>query len=224
MLQIVVLIVLSILILRWPYLGIAVILASLPLADILPPISWASSVVVLLGGVTLGSFLLNQFRLKRAAAQGRSKMSATLVVGFLFVLWVVLSNPSAAITPGSDGRVWIVTFIQVWVFAWITASLFDNSQKIEVLMYFYVVAAFISAVYASFQGLIGSSLQTSVRAVGLTEGANGAARYFLFALLFALFLIPKQRNIILKTLLIGAVLSYFMAFCLQSRAQDCCCW
>lgn len=204
MLQIVVLIVLSILILRWPYLGVAVTLASLPLADILPEISWASSVVVLLGGVTLVSFLLSQFRLKRVAAQVRSKISSTLVLGFLFVLWMVISNPSAAINPASDGRIWIVTFIQLWVFAWLTASLFDNLQKIDILMYFFVGAAFISAVYAGFQGVIGSSIQASVRAVGLAEGANSAARYFLIAMMFTLFLYPRQRNKILKSLLLGA--------------------
>lgn len=207
--QIVIFVGLSILILRWPYLGIAVTLASLPLTDILPEVSWASSVITLLGGVTLVSFLLSQFRLKRAVAQGRSKMSATLVLGFLFVLWMFLSNPSAAISPTSDGRVWIVTFIQLFVFVWLTASLFDNIQKIDILMYFFVVAAFVSAVYAGFQGAIGSNIQTSIRAAGLAEGANGAARYFLIAMMFALFLIPKQKNKILKTLLIGAVAILF---------------
>jgi len=206
MLQIVVLIVLSILILRWPYLGIAVTLASLPLIDILPEISWASSVVALLGGVTLVSFILSQFRLKYEAVQGRSKMSSALLVGFLFVLWMVLSNPSAAIEPEPDGRVWVVTFIQLWIFVWLTVSLFDNPQKIDILMFLFVVVAFISAVYAGFQGVIGKSVLASVRAVGLAAGANSAARYFVVALMFALFLFPKQRNIILKILLIGAMI------------------
>lgn len=210
MLQIVVFVGLSILILRWPYLGVAVTLASLPLTDILPEISWASSVVILLGGVTLVSFLLSRLRLKRAAAKFRPKTSAILVIGFLFVLWMVISNPSAAASPTLDGRIWIVTFIQLWVFAWLAASLFDNPQKIDILMFIFVVAASISAVYASFQGVIGLDIRTSVRAAGLAEGANGAARYFLIALMFTLFLFSNQRAKILKVLLIsaGVVLLY----------------
>lgn len=204
MLQIIVIIGLSLLIVRWPYLGIAVTLASLPLTDILPEISWASSVITLVGGVTLGSFLLSQLQIKRTEARVGLKASPALVTGFLFALWIFLSNPAAAITPGAGGRIWILTFVQLWVFAWLTTSLINTPKKIDFVMFFFVIAAFISAFYASFQGAIGSSIQTSVRATGLAEGANSATRYFLIALMFILFIFPKQKARLVKILLTGA--------------------
>lgn len=201
-------VILAIMILRWPYLGIIITLASLPLADVLLPISSASSVISLLGGVTLVGFLLTSLARKTKPDQWL-RIPVALIPGVLFLLWMLTNFPAATL-PAPDGRIWIVTFIQLWVFAWMTAVLFDTHQKVNTLMLVFIMAAFVSAVSANLQGAIGLDIKSSVRAVGLAEGANSAARYFLIALMFTFFLYAGKRNKIAKALLIicMAVLLY----------------
>ena len=201
-------IILAIIVLRWPYLGIVIAIASLPLIEILPQISEASSLVSLLGAVTFAAFFLTN--LKRKASQKTSiKLLSALMFGFLFLLWL-LTNSTAAVTPAPDGRVWIFTFLQLWALSWLTFMLIETPDQVQVLMWGFFLAGLVSAIYASGEGIIGVTVKTSTRATGLAEGANSAARYFLIALMFAYVLLTQQKKRIIQLfLLVGmAVVLY----------------
>jgi O-antigen ligase len=200
-----ILVILAILVLRRPYLGVAITIASLPLTDILPPIPGASSVISLIGGVTLVGFLLATMRKRTSGEKTSLKLPASLILGLLFLIWL-LSNFSAAMLPAPDGRVWIFTYAQLWALALLSYLLLDTPEQVYVLMWGFFLAGLVSAVYAGAEGVIGETVKTSVRAEGLASGANGAARYFLIALMFGYFLLTQQKKKVLQLFLIGGMI------------------
>jgi O-antigen ligase len=208
--------VLAILILRWPYLGIVIILSSLSLVDILPSIPETSSVVILFGGVTLVGFFIASL-IKKEQQDSQMQIPSALIPGLLFLLWI-LTNISAAITPAPDGRFWIFTYIQLWILAWLASLLLKTPRQVHVLMWGFFLAGLVSALYASSEGVIGLTVKTSVRTAGLAAGINGAARYFLIALMFGYFLLTQQKKKLVKFfLIVGMVVLLYGVFVTVSR-------
>lgn len=185
-------------ILRYPFIGIIITIVSLPLLELLPSIPYATSAISLLGGVTLASYL----------AQGLTRRQYTripfpngLIWGALFMLWIFVTNPAAAILPDDGNRSWLFTFVQLGILAWLAARLLDDSQKLRVLMWAYSIAAVISASYAAQQGFVGQSIKESIRSGGLASGANAAARYYVVALLFLYILQGRTRHRLLRLMM-----------------------
>lgn len=168
-------------IIQQPYLGLVATVVSLPVIELLPAIPFASSAVSLIGGITLVSFLLG--KPQQVNFKIFTKPSG-LVWGMIFLGWIMISNPVAALLPSEDGRNWLFTFSQLLLLAWLVSELMDTPQKHHLLMWFYSIAAIISAVYSIPQGSIGETLIDSIRGSGLADGANSAARYFIVALIF----------------------------------------
>ncbi|MGD8458534.1 MAG: hypothetical protein PVF83_19325, partial [Anaerolineales bacterium] len=63
--QLLILTILSIMILSKPYLGIVLSVISLPIVDILPSIPFLSSIVPLIGGITLVGYLFSRLNLHK---------------------------------------------------------------------------------------------------------------------------------------------------------------
>lgn len=210
-------VVLATLALRWPYLGIVIVLASLPLTDILPSIPEVSSLISLLGGVTLVGFFVTSLVIKKVKQYPSLYIPLALIPGLLFLLWI-LTNVSAAVIPAPDGRFWIFTYIQLWILAWLASLLLNTPKKVYILMWVFFFASIVSAMYAGAEGVIGVTVKTSVRADGLAAGANGAARYFLIALMFAYFLLTRQKKKIIRLLVVaGMIVLLYGVFVTVSR-------
>jgi len=193
-------------------------MASLPLTEILPSVSFASSIVSVLGGVTLIGFLLSLLNKKYGVRQHNNLLPIS-AIGLLFLFWILFTDPTSAINPDPFGRIWIITFFQLWLFSLLTALLFDSFEKIEILMWFFVVAAIISAIFAVSQGEMGSDISSSERAEGLVGGANSAARYFIIAFTFLYYLQNRQNLRIVKLLLIvGGVVVFLGVLLTVSRS------
>lgn len=206
-----------VLVLRQPYLGIVITVSSLPLADILPSIPAVSSVITLLGAVTLLGFLLDSLIIKKVWQNSRLEIPSALIPGLLFLLWIP-SNFSAAMTPAPDGRLWIFTYIQLWVLAWLASLLLNTPQQVRILMWAFFLASLVSAIYAGSEGVVGLTIKTSVRSEGLADGVNGAARYFLIALMFAYFLLTREKKRILRLLIVvGSMVLVYAVFVTVSR-------
>ena len=176
---------------RHPYIGLVVTVVSLPVIDILPSIPFASSAISLIGGVTLVSFLLGKSREVNIATFTKP---SGLAWGLLFLGWIMLTNPTAALLPSFGGRNWLFTYIQLLLLAWLVSELMDSPVKHHVLMWSYSIAAVISAIYSIQQGSIGETIYESIRGSGLAEGANSAARYFIVALIFLYHLRSTKIN------------------------------
>lgn len=191
--------VLALMILRAPYLGVVITISSLPIVAILPPIPFATSIVSLLGGVTLISYIMQQLRRRQALFLPHTK---GLFWAVLFIIWMTVSNPSAALSSSSEGRNWFFTYIQLWMLAWLASQVLDTLEKHKVLMWVYSISAGISAFHAVQSGGIGATLRLSDRTDGLAGGENSAARYFIVAFVFLYYIWSETQNWFLKMILL----------------------
>jgi len=210
-------IVLFLLILRRPYLGIVFTAASLPIAGVLPNIPFATSVVTIIGGITIPAFLLQRNSKKiKSSIPKLFSLSRLHLLGLLFIGWIFITNPQAAIM-GRD-RNWVFTFAQLWILSWLTSELLDTVQKQRVFMWVYAAFTIFSAVVAIQQGTWGRGAGLEVQAFGLAEGANSAARYFIIALIFLNYLRGEASNRLTKSFTaVGIVVSVLGVFFSGSR-------
>lgn len=203
----------ALLILWRPYLGIVITAASLPIADVIPSVPFASSAVPLVGAITIGAFLMNR---KYEKKDQRFKFINVHFLGLLFIGWIFISHPQAAWF-GID-RNWLFTYVQLWVLIWLTGELLDSEEKHQVFMWVYSLVTAISAVIAIQQGEIGLDFDTSRRVSGLAEGANSAARYFVVAMLFLNYLRLATEKPLMRILaVVGLLVTFLGVFFTVSR-------
>lgn len=200
-----VLFVLGIIILLKPYLGLVITVATQPIADVLPQVPFLTSIVPIFGALTLFGFLLQS---KNQRFRYAFRFSSFHVLGFLLLLWVFVSNPSAAWSAG--GRNWVFTFLQLFILAWFTGFLLTSPQKHQTLMWLFSLTAFISAVYAIIQGGNLSEIDPNIRAAGFSQGANTATRYFVIAFTFFTYLFIATKTRILKIFLFAGIVATFI--------------
>lgn len=170
-------------VLKKPYLGLVFIIASLPITDLLPDVPLVSSIVPVFGAITVMGFLLSK---KTQYGKSKARVKSVHIVALLLIIWMFISNPQAAWL-GQD-RNWVFTFFQLWVLLWLAGELLDAPEKHKVLFFVYSLAAVVSAIVTIQQGRIGDDIDLSLRASGLTEGANSASRYFVIAIAFLFYL------------------------------------
>ena len=175
--------VILLLIFRKPYLGVVFTVASLPVADILPKIPGLSSVVPLFGVATILAYLLQS---KKQVARRIFRFPSILIIELVFIGWMFFTNPEAAWF-GRD-RNWLFTYLQLWMLSWLAGLLLDTPRKQQTLMWIYLIFAIFSAYFAIQSGNTGTSISLSTRSAGLAQGANDAARYFIIAMIFSIYI------------------------------------
>lgn len=202
------------LIFKQPYLGVAFSIAILPIIDIFSSIPLFSSVSLPIGIATLAAYL---FRSKNPGKKSKNRMEAVYFLALVFIFWVVVSNPEAAIL-GED-RFWIFTFAQLWVLMALSGELLDTPQKQKTTMLIFALAGLVSAIFAIMQGEISEEAVSSIRVSGLATNANQAARYFIIALVFFYYLRSKTEKPFLKFFyLVGIFITFFGVFFTVSRS------
>ena len=195
-LMLIILGIMVLLLIRHPYWGNILVISSLPLISIIPQLPFSGSSVSLLGVATLGAFFVRQLSNRGA----KIVWNNALTYGGLFFIWLVVTNPVAAFSSGED-RVWAFTFFQLFLFAWLSAQLFDDPAKHRSLIWFFSGVTLISAVFALSQGGIAESALLSERAEGLAGGSNSAARYFVVGLVLIYYLRSTTVNGFLRFIL-----------------------
>ncbi|MDH3710101.1 MAG: O-antigen ligase family protein [Cyclobacteriaceae bacterium] len=172
-----------ILILLRPYWGIVLLFVSVALTETLPEFPFIDSIFPIFGLATVLGFLVKSFQSDNNLL---IRIEWNYIFALIFVLWILISNPTAAISGGT--RNWIFTFIQLFVLALLTGILMNDQKKFNTLMFWFVVALGISA----FNGILNSSIagtrMGSDIEAGLLGGKNTAARYYIVAGLFAFYL------------------------------------
>jgi len=128
--------VLTILVITHPYYGVAFTAASLPILDLLPEIPYFSSIVPLIGAITIIGYLFK----KRTKP---FKFNYVYLFSLLFVAWIFVSNPQAAWF-GSE-RNWFFTFIQLWALLFLSGELLDTPEKQKIVMLIFSISAVASA-------------------------------------------------------------------------------
>ena len=205
--------ILLVLIIRHPELGVTFTLASLPIVDLLPSIPLFSSVVPVMGGVTLVVFL---FRLKKEKMTFHSGTMSMFVLGVLFITWMTLTNPRAAWN-GID-RNWVFTFVQLIILMFLSSRLLDTKEKFHTLMWVFSIVCLISAAVAIQQGYIAETDQASYGSSGYVDNANPAARYFIVAMVLLTYLRSVSKKPTARFfMLVGIVVTYLGVFFTVSR-------
>jgi O-antigen ligase len=158
-----------------PFLGIVFMAACLPVMDLLPQVPYVTSVLPLVGAVTIVAALESRRRNPLAHTLG---FTSVAVLGLLLIGWVFI------ISPKSTGLDSVRVYLQLWVLAWLSGELLDTPEKQRVLMWVFAVASAASALAAVGQGRLGGEFAQMARGGGFAWDANTAARYFLVAFLF----------------------------------------
>jgi O-antigen ligase len=202
--------VLTILVITHPYYGVAFTAASLPILDLLPEIPYFSSIVPLIGAITIIGYLFK----KRTKP---FKFNYVYLFSLLFVAWIFVSNPQAAWF-GSE-RNWFFTFIQLWALLFLSGELLDTPEKQKIVMLIFSISAVASAFYALQNAGQSVNFETyMIDEAGLTDNANAAARYFTIAMVFITYLRSTQKNQFVKVIgLLGIFLTYVGVLVTLSR-------
>lgn len=195
-------------------MGVVFTISTLPVIDLLPEIPLFSSIVPLIGLVTLAGYL---FQSKRFQVKKNLKVDPVLVFGILYVIWIVISNPSAAIF-GRE-RNWLFTCVQLLVLMFLASKLLDTSERQKTAILIFALASMTSAIFAISQGNIAEDALSSERVAGLATNANQAARYFVVALVFFYYLRSKIVAPFPRFLfLIGIIITFLGVFFTVSRS------
>lgn len=196
-----------------PYTGVIFTLVSQPLSLMLPETPYVSSVVVLIGAVTILSFFVPR------GANSKPRIIKFLgihTLSLLFIVWIFVSNPEVAWFGMT--RNWVLTFFQCWVLLWISGQLLDTTKKQQIFMWVFGVAVGISAVVTISEGQIGDTIITSTRAGGLAGQPNATARYLVTAMIFNSYLIATQKRRLPRLLsIVGTILTSVGVFFTLSR-------
>lgn len=196
-----------------PFLGVVFIAASLPITELLPSIPYISSVLPLVGGVSILGYLFQNRKKHGKVLKGSRSI---LVLGALFIFWIYITHPQAAWF-GSD-RNWMLSYLQLVILAFLAEELLDDPKKNRIFIWVFSVAAVVSAIVAIQQGYIGEDIDTSIRTGGLSEGANSAGRYFVIGMIFFVHLRTTEQKPLLKILSsLGIVITFIGVFYTVSR-------
>ena len=207
-------IIILILVLWQPYLGIVFTITTLPIIDLLPSIPLFSSITPLLGLVTLVGYL---FQFKKGPQNWNKGLNVVYLLGIVYVFWVFLSNPNAALLSGD--RNWLFTFVQLWVMMLLSGELLKTPEKQKTAILVFAMAAMVSALFAIIRGDIAEDALNSARIAGLATNANQAARYFVVAMVFFYYLRIKTEAPFAKLLfLIGIIVTFLGVFFTVSRS------
>lgn len=199
----------AILIIRQPYFGVVVTVASLTLMETLPEVPLATSVMAFIGMLTLAGYLVQSRSLPGLLA--RFKLRRQHALGLVFIMWFFFTAPTESL---AGERNWLWTYIQLWILMWLASDLFRDQSCHRVLFFVFGATAALSAFFSMHQAGIGSTLKESARVSGLVGGANAAARYFVVAFVMLNFLREQAESprvrlfyMVLMGMLIGGVVS-----------------
>ncbi len=166
-----------------PYLGLIVIVITLPLQGVLRQVPFGPMLSSLMGGLAVAGFILSR--------KGRSLSSYGLPWQFklalAFILWQFVSHPQAAYY---GTRNFVFTFFQLWIIMWLASEMLTPERQV-LMMRVYVAAAVVSALVAFSEANIvadfsaGSGLE---RGIGLAENQNSLAFYLSLAIVMNAYL------------------------------------
>ena len=198
-----------------PFLGIVLIAASLPVTDLLPSIPMVSSILPVVGGITIFGYLMKNVNKHGNGVKGTRSV---VILGLLFIIWMFITNPQAAWF-GID-RNWIFTYGQLLILTFLAEELLDDPKKYKTFLWVFSIVAVISATVAIQQGSIGEDIDTSIRTGGLSEGANSAGRYFVVGMIFFVYLRTMEQNQLLRFISgLGILINFLGVFYTVSRTS-----
>ncbi|MCI0711456.1 MAG: O-antigen ligase family protein [Chloroflexi bacterium] len=198
----------TLLVMQYPYLGVAGIVALLPLERVFPGVPFFGTPTVALGVLTAVAFVLHIIADKKERRY-IIYVEYVLVLGFLYHIFI--SNPEAAwLTPRN--RNWFITYFQLTTLLIIASELMTPKRQ-KLVMILFLAATTLAALdaYTSFSGGLtpvnGEYLTSSVRrarSAGLDQNPNTQAFYYNVAFVFATYLYRQYKGLWRHPVFIGA--------------------
>lgn len=189
-----------------PFWGLVLVVSSAPLVKLLPSVPPATSLVSVLGGATFLGYIFHELLLRRA----KPVVLWTHVVGVCLMLWITLSNPSAALM--ASERSWTFTYIQLIVLMFLTTQLCRTSEHLAILFGAFVTTAVTSGTYAILAtGFFDSTLEVG-RGFGFDVGPNLAATHFIIGMIFAFYFLLSEKRASTQVLAVAALAILTIAF------------
>lgn len=208
-------------ILQQPFFGLALMMASVLAITELPEIPGLSSASVLLGGATLGAYLLKHRWDSKFIHPPLFQLNPLLLFMILFILWAFISNPAAAMGWESS-RNWMFTFLQLFILAWLMGRLLNTPMKHKVFMGIFAMICVYSAIMMIQSTNLGLAANANgnpnaARSGGLAGGANLSARYFTVAFVFLYYIRSSKSKLISLLALVGMIVTGIGVFATLSR-------
>ena len=215
LMQLLVLGLMMVVIMARPHFGVIAIVASLPLTLVLPGSPLFTSLLIPLGLATFGAYLLQR---RWGNETGRISWHWVHIFALLFVGWLFVSNPNAAVL---GGRNWLFTYGQLIMLMFLAGVLLQSRKRQQQALLIFSLAAALSAFVALASSPLlqdtGASLREQ-RAEGLA-GINNGARYYVVALVALYYLRTTTPRFTLRLLaLAGMILMVLGVLATGSRS------
>jgi O-antigen ligase len=193
---------------------VVLLVAVVPLVQILPDIPVLSSLMMLLGGLTLVAFL-SQRLLNHEPFRFTSKPLYIALLLFLALMLFGQISLSATVD-----RNYFLTYFQLAALIFLCDQLLNSRRKIDLLMLSYVLAVQISALVALYDFLqnLDASFSYAYRPRGLVGNANGLGIHLSVAMVMLYYYFQNSASRTIRLLaLIAFLFSGVMLFVSGSR-------
>ncbi len=188
-----------IIILRFPVFGFGIVIVSSNITQLLPNVPFFSSAISIIGILTLITFFIHNWH--RTPINWR--FSPIEILGFLFIVWIFISNPAASFYGSS--RLWIFTLVQLWLLLWMAKHFITSEQDNEAMMWVVVTGILVSAFFALLE--VGFTFGAVERASGLSGAPNTIARFCVYGVILLSYLQSRfQFRPIRRLLIITGIL------------------
>ena len=171
-----------------PVYGLGLFAAAASITDTLPSISFATSILVLLGAGAFFAFFVNYLLDRDLSLKWHGAHLAALA----FIAWFSATNLEFALH--GPPRDWLLTYVQLFALLWLASQILSSPSRHRTLMWFFSAGAVASAAIALGQVAVSGSFNTSIRAAGLL-GVNSSARYFAVAFVLLVYLTNVSKGI-----------------------------
>ncbi len=177
-----------IIITKKPLIGLAFIMILLPIENLLPDIPYLSSLYLIIGFLTIISFIIVKSPTILPQSSKKFTNSYPLLYGLLLTVWITITYFEALLPTG--GRIWTLTFLQLLAMAWMVKGMLNSIDSNRFVFIWFTISCCISAIAAILVGEI--STDVFIRSGGLMSAANSSARYFVVALIMVIYLWVNQ--------------------------------
>lgn len=191
----------ALVIFRWPYIGLSITIASLPLVQVLPDLPFLTSFIQLAGGLTLAGYLAQRVASGRPI---RLLVRPKYILGLLFLAIVLLSI--LASTSGFQGQNWLLTYFQLLVLTWLTAELLTSVERVRMLMAILLASILVSIGVGLWQDLPDSPISSVSVVKGLSKNRNLLALYAIWGAVFSHYFLATATSSRLKVLCVLALI------------------
>lgn len=192
--------VIAIFVLQHPYVGIGLIVASIPLTEMLPRVPVVDSAFTALGALTLLSYLVK--KLYDQTDDRRYYVHLTLISAAVFIGWFVVIDPMQAVF--SSQRNWLLTFVQLWVMAWLVSQVLRQPRQHHIVMLIFVGALLVSSVDLMSEAAT-LAVDNDYRPDGLFGSSNEAARNLVIGIVMLFYLREVIRSRTFQVAALGAI-------------------